>query len=75
MVAEPSVDKSGDWKEEESVGCEPIYIEMNPSVYIPPPKDYRPKVSFAYPLQSHNLLVGLLCAETLQDQGRQQEMT
>ena len=26
------------------VGSEPIYIEMNPAVYIPPPKDYKPKV-------------------------------
>ena len=30
---------------EVDIGSEPIYIEMDPSVYIPPSKDYRPKVS------------------------------
>ena len=33
---------------EESVGCEPLYIEMNPTVYLSPPTDYKGKVSFAH---------------------------
>ena len=30
---------------EEGVDSEPLYIEMNPAVYIAPPKNYKPKVS------------------------------
>ena len=32
---------------EVDVGTEPIYIEMNPAIYMPPPKDYKPKVRHA----------------------------
>jgi hypothetical protein len=40
--------KEDDSSEVVDVDSEPLYIEMNPAVYIPPPKDYKPKVRYNY---------------------------